>query len=143
MGQPPDLSRGTVDKSPAPGRSAHPRLPVPYAGPMPTPAALICFCTCPDAGTAERIATALVDERLAACVNILPGLRSIYRWQGKTETAEEVLLLAKTSAWAYPALQDRLRALHPYELPELLAVESASGLPEYLLWVADETRRKD
>ena len=143
MGQPPNLSRGTVDKSPAPGRSAHPRLPVPYAGPMPTPAALICFCTCPDAGTAERIATALVDERLAACVNILPGLRSIYRWQGKPETAEEVLLLAKTTAEAYAALQDRLRELHPYELPELLAVESAFGLPAYLQWVADETRPKD
>lgn len=143
MGRPRDLSRGAADKSPASGRFAHPRLPVPYAGPMPTPAALICFCTCPDAGTAERIANALVDERLAACVNILPGLRSIYRWRDRVETADEVLLLAKTSAVAYPALQDRLRALHPYELPELLAVESASGLPEYLLWVADETRRKD
>lgn len=143
MGQLPDLSRGAIDKSHAPGRSVHPRLPVPYAGPMPTPAALICFCTCPDAGTAERVATALVDERLAACVNILPGLRSIYRWQDQVETADEVMLLVKTSAEAYPALQDRLRELHPYELPELLAVESASGLPEYLLWVANETRRKD
>lgn len=143
MGQLPTLSRGATDKSHAPGRSVHPRLPVPYAGPMPTPAALICFCTCPDAGTAERVATALVDERLAACVNILPGLRSIYRWQDQVETADEVMLLVKTSAEAYPALQDRLRELHPYELPELLAVESASGLPEYLLWVADETRRKD
>jgi periplasmic divalent cation tolerance protein len=110
---------------------------------MPTPPALICFCTCPESGTAERIATTLVDERLAACVNILPGLRSIYRWQDRVETADEVLLLVKTSAAAYPALQDRLRELHPYELPELLAVESASGLPAYLQWVADETRPKD
>ena len=143
MGQPQDLSRGVIDKSQAAGRSAHPRLPVPYAGPMPTPAALICFCTCPESGTAERIATALVEERLAACVNILPGLRSIYRWQDRVETADEVLLLIKTSADAYPALQDRLRELHPYELPELLAVESTSGLPAYLQWVTDETRRKD
>lgn len=105
--------------------------------------ALICFCTCPDATTAERIATALVDERLAACVNMVPGLRSVYRWQGRVEAADEVLLLVKTTAEAYPALQDRLRALHPHELPELLAVETAFGLPEYLLWVADETRRKD
>jgi periplasmic divalent cation tolerance protein len=143
MGQPRDLSRGTTDKSQASGRFARSRRPVPYAGPMPNPPALICFCTCPEPGTAERIATALVDERLAACVNILPGLRSVYRWQDRVETADEVLLLVKTSAAAYPALQDRLRELHPYELPELLAVESASGLPAYLQWVADETRPKD
>lgn len=105
--------------------------------------ALLCYCTCPDADTAGRIASALVEERLAACVNILPGMRSIYRWQGQVETADEVLLLIKTSAEAYPALQDRLRDLHPYELPELLAVEPALGLPGYLQWLADETRRKD
>lgn len=68
--------------------------------------ALICFCTCPDADSAERIATALVAERLAACVNLLPGLRSVYRWQRKVEAAAEVLLLVKTSAEAYPALQE-------------------------------------
>ncbi|EKH6407913.1 divalent-cation tolerance protein CutA, partial [Klebsiella pneumoniae] len=89
---------------------------------------------------AERIATALVAERLAACVNLLPGLRSVYRWQRKVEAAAEVLLLVKTSAEAYPALQERLRQLHPYELPELLAVEAASGLPEYLQWLAAESR---
>ena len=143
MGQPRGLSRGVPDKSRASGRFAHRRLPVPYADPMSNPPALICFCTCPETDTAERIATALVDERLAACVNILPGLRSIYRWQDAVERADEVLLLVKTSADAYPALQARLRELHPYELPELLAVESAFGLPEYLLWVAAETRRKD
>ena len=102
--------------------------------------ALICFCTCPDADSAERIAAALVAERLAACVNLLPGLRSVYRWQGKVEAAAEVLLLVKTSDEAYPALQERLRQLHPYELPELLAVEAASGLPEYLQWLAAESR---
>lgn len=77
---------------------------------------------------------------LAACVNLLPGLRSVYRWQRKVEAAAEVLLLVKTSAEAYPALQERLRQLHPYELPELLAVEAASGLPEYLQWLAAESR---
>lgn len=106
-------------------------------------AALICFCTCPESHTAERIATALVQERLAACVNIVPGLRSVYRWEGQVEAVDEVLLVVKTSVEAWPALQARLRALHPYELPELLAVEPTFGLPEYLHWVADETRHKD
>ena len=110
--------------------------------PMPMPA-LICLSSCPDAATAERIATALVEERLAACVNILPGMRSIYRWQGQVERADEVLLLIKTSVEAYPALQARLLALHPYELPELLAVEPAGGLPAYLDWVVAETRPLD
>lgn len=108
---------------------------------MTMPAALICFCTCPEVYTAERIATALVEERLAACVNIVPGLRSIYRWEGAIEATDEVLLLIKTLPDRYPALQDRLRELHPYELPELLAVTSAFGLPDYLRWVADETRK--
>ena len=108
---------------------------------MTMPAALICFCTCPEAYTAERIATALVEERLAACVNIVPGLRSIYRWEGAIEATDEVLLLIKTLPARSPALQDRLRELHPYELPELLAVTSAFGLPDYLRWVADETRK--
>ena len=110
---------------------------------MPNAAALICYCTCPEGHTAERIATVLVDERLAACVNIVPGLRSVYRWQGKVEAADEVLLLVKTLPEHYPRLQDRLRELHPYELPELLAVETEFGLPEYLRWVADETRQQD
>lgn len=110
---------------------------------MSTPAALVCYCTCPEVHTAERIATALVEERLAACVNIVSGLRSVYRWQGKVEAADEVLLLVKTLPEHYPRLQDRLRELHPYELPELLAVETEFGLPEYLRWVADETRRQD
>ena len=105
--------------------------------------ALICFCTCPDAASAERIATALVQERLAACVNIVSGLRSVYRWQDQVEAADEVLLLIKTHADTYPALQARLLALHPYELPELLAVEAAAGLPAYLDWVAENARPLD
>jgi periplasmic divalent cation tolerance protein len=101
---------------------------------------LLCFCTCPDAPTAARIANALVEERLAACASALPGMRSTYRWQDHVEHAEEVLLLIKTSADRYPALQARLPRLHPYELPELLAVEASAGLPDYLRWVADATR---
>ncbi len=110
--------------------------------------ALICFCTCPDTDTAERIATALVDERLAACVNILPGVRSVYRWQGAVECADEVLLLVKTLPERFEQLKARLLALHPYELPEVLAVECDHAHPDYLLWVAaqirpDPTRSKD
>ena len=100
--------------------------------------ALLCYSTCPDAATAQRIADALVGERLAACVSVLPGVRSTYRWQGAIERSDEVLLLIKTAADGLPALQARLVAMHPYELPELLAVE-AGGLPAYLDWIARET----
>lgn len=114
--------------------------------PSPTPAmppALLCLCTCPDAACGERIAHALLQERLAACVSLLPGLQSVYRWQGALERASEVLLLIKTTPARYPALEARLRALHPYELPELLAFESSTGLPAYLRWLAAETGPQD
>ena len=107
--------------------------------PMRMPA-LLCFNTCPDPATAERLATQLVEERLAACVQVLPGLRSVYRWQGALERSEEVLLLIKTTPERYAALQERLPTLHPYELPELVAVEASAGLPAYLQWLGDETR---
>ena len=100
----------------------------------------LLFCSCPDPDTAQRLATALVQARLAACVSVLPAMRSVYRWQGVVEQAEEVLLLAKTTAGRLPALTERLRELHPYELPEIVAVEAAAGLPAYLDWVADATR---
>jgi len=108
----------------------------PHAG-APAVTALLCFSTCPDADAARRIADALVEARLAACVSVLPGLQSTYRWQGAIEHAQEQLLLIKTTREAWPALQSRLRELHPYELPELLAVEAA-GLPDYLQWIARE-----
>lgn len=101
---------------------------------------LLCLTTCPDPDSAERLAEALVAERLAACVNLIPGLRSIYRWQDAIQRDAEVLLLIKTTRARYPALQARLPQLHPYELPELVAVEAADGLPAYLRWVADATR---
>ena len=116
----------------------NPNLLLPY--PMQVNA-LICFCTCPDADTAERIATALVDERLAACVNLLPGVRSVYRWQDQVEHADEVLLLLKTMPEHFDSLKARLLELHPYELPEVLAVETDHAHPDYLLWVAAQTRR--
>lgn len=101
--------------------------------------ALLCLCTCPDEPTAARIARALVEARLAACVNLLPAVRSVYRWQGRVEEAGEALLLIKTAPERFPALRERLVALHPYELPELIAVETAAGLPAYLDWIAAET----
>ena len=101
---------------------------------------LLCLTTCPDPDSAERLAEALVAEHLAACANLIPGLRSIYRWQDAIQRDAEVLLLIKTTRTRYPALQARLPQLHPYELPELVAVEAADGLPAYLRWVADATR---
>ncbi len=105
--------------------------------------ALICLCTCPDHATAQRLATALVEERLAACVNLLPDVHSVYRWQGQVERADEVLLLAKTTADRFEALCARIKSLHPAELPEVLAVEAAAGLPAYLDWVTAQTRPTD
>ncbi|HEV7269361.1 divalent-cation tolerance protein CutA [Pseudoxanthomonas sp.] len=100
----------------------------------------LILSTCPDADTAQRLARTLVEERLAACVSLLPGVVSTYRWQGDVEQATEVQPLAKTSADRRDALMARLAALHPYELPEILAVETAAGLPAYGDWVAAETR---
>lgn len=106
-------------------------------------AVLACFCTCPDAASAGRIADALVESRLAACVNQLPGLRSVYRWEGAIERADEVLLVIKTTRGRLDALTDRIRGLHPNELPEVIAFEVAGGLAAYLDWVAEQTRTDD
>ncbi|WP_425600443.1 divalent-cation tolerance protein CutA [Luteimonas salinisoli] len=100
---------------------------------------LLCLCACPDGDVADRIAAALVDERLAACVSVLPGVRSVYRWEGAVQREAEVLLLAKTAPARLQALTARVVELHPYELPEVIAVESAGGLPAYLDWIARET----
>lgn len=100
---------------------------------------LIVFSTFPDAASANRAATSLVEARLAACINMLPGMTSIYRWQGKTEQANEVLLIVKTTQAAYPQLESALKACHPYELPEIIAVATEVGLPDYLNWVSEET----
>ncbi|WJW75285.1 divalent-cation tolerance protein CutA [Thiohalobacter sp. IOR34] len=97
----------------------------------------IAFCTVPDRETAERIAMALVERRLAACVNILPGLSSVYRWQGAVQHDEELLLLIKTRGGLASRLQAAIRELHPYELPEIVAVPIVAGLPDYLHWIDD------
>ncbi|WP_407353955.1 divalent-cation tolerance protein CutA [Luteimonas sp. R10] len=101
--------------------------------------ALICLCACPDRDVASRIAETLVGERLAACVNLLPGVESVYRWRDAVERDTEVLLLIKTAPARLQAVTARIVALHPYELPEVIAVESAGGLSAYLDWIARET----
>lgn len=103
-------------------------------------AVLLCYCTCPDAASAQRIAEALVGERLAACVNQLPGIRSTYRWEGAVQTDSEQLLLIKTTSTRLPALERRLLALHPYDVPELIAVSVSQGHEAYLDWVRQQSR---
>ncbi|MDX1381600.1 MAG: divalent-cation tolerance protein CutA [Xanthomonadales bacterium] len=100
---------------------------------------LVVLCTCPDGATARRLAAGLVEARLAACVNILPEIRSIYRWQGETCDEAEVLMIVKTTAHAYPELERWLQAQHPYDVPEVLALPVAAGSGDYLEWVARET----
>ena len=99
----------------------------------------LVITNCPDEETANRIALALVEEKLAACVNILPRVQSIYRWQGAVESAVEVPLLIKTTAACYPALEAAIRERHPYDVPEIIALPVTAGLPAYLNWVAEET----
>ena len=101
---------------------------------------VVAFMTVPDADVAGRIASTLVDERLVACVNILPGLRSLYRWEGKLCDEGEVLCLMKTRLDLFPALRDRIAALHPYQVPEIIALPLAAGSAPYLDWVCQSTR---
>jgi periplasmic divalent cation tolerance protein len=100
---------------------------------------LLVFTNAPDEATAQALARTLVAERLAACVNILAPCRSVYRWQGALEEASEVPMLIKTSARSYAALEAAIRAGHPYELPEIVALPLSAGLPDYLAWVVRET----
>ncbi|MGE4458426.1 divalent-cation tolerance protein CutA [Stenotrophomonas acidaminiphila] len=107
---------------------------------MPRMDARLVFCTCPDAATAQALARLLVEQRLAACVNLLPHIQSVYRWQERVEQAEEVQLLIKTTADRLDALTAALLQHHPYELPEILAVSPSAGLPAYLDWIRAQTR---
>jgi len=100
---------------------------------------LVVLVTAPGAEEAARLARALVEERLAACGNVLPGLRSIYRWEGKVQDEGEALLLLKTTRARFAALRDRIQALHPYEVPEVLALPVEAGAERYLSWVGAET----
>lgn len=106
--------------------------------PAPTDALLV-LTNLPDAAAAEALARRLVDARLAACANVLSPCTSVYRWKGEVETATEVPLLIKTTNASYAALEAAIRASHPYELPEVVAVDIVCGLPAYMEWIARET----
>jgi periplasmic divalent cation tolerance protein len=101
---------------------------------------LVLLSTCPDAATAERMARELVAASLVACVNIVPGVRSIYLWNGAVQADEEVLMILKTTAGRLAAVRERLVALHPYDLPEIVALPVVDGHHPYLQWVVDSTR---
>jgi periplasmic divalent cation tolerance protein len=102
-------------------------------------AVMVVLVTAPAADVAERIVTAVVEERLAACGNIVPGMTSIYRWQGAVERADEVLIILKTERSVAPRLIARVQELHPYDVPEALALPVTAGLPSYMTWVAAST----
>jgi periplasmic divalent cation tolerance protein len=95
----------------------------------------LILCTCPNHQTAERIAEELVMNKLAACVNILPGVKSVYQWQGAIETAQEHLLLIKTLKQKFSVIEASIKSYHPYEIPEIIATTIESGSPEYLNWI--------
>ena len=101
---------------------------------------LLVLCTVPDREVGQRLARELVEARLAACVNIVPGIHSTYRWQGAVESGQEALVLIKTTSDRFVELRDWIRAWHSYELPEVIAVDVAAGLPAYLDWVVAGTR---
>ena len=101
--------------------------------------ALVVYCACPDQAVAERIAEAVVSERLAACVNLVPGVTSIYRWQGEIQRDAELLLMIKTRRAVYSQLEARISELHPYQVPEIIALPIQAGSAAYLAWMADNT----
>jgi len=102
--------------------------------------ALLVFTTLPSAEKAAELGKVLVEERLAACANLIPAVRSIYRWQGKVQDENEVLVLLKTRAEHLERLKLRILELHPYEVPEVLAVPVEAGYQPYLEWLAGETK---
>jgi periplasmic divalent cation tolerance protein len=103
---------------------------------------VLVLTTFPADGDAEKLAATLVEERLAACVNILPPMRSVYRWQGKVERADERQLLIKTGLGRVRALEKRVKELHPYDVPEFLAVRIDRTAKDYLSWLSDSTSRR-
>jgi periplasmic divalent cation tolerance protein len=102
-----------------------------------TPALRVVLTTLPDAEIAGRLAREMVEAKLAACVHVMSPCRSVYRWQGAVQEDGEIPLVIKTTAAGYAALETFLRQNHPYEIPEILALDVAEGLPDYLRWAAD------
>lgn len=128
-------------ESGAPGADRELPRPQPV-GVTPPDGLLLALTTIGSREEAESIARTLLDERLVACANLLPGCRSLYLWQGALEEADETLVLFKTTRNRYRAFEERLRALHPYELPEIVALSPDAVLPAYAAWVIGETRRR-
>lgn len=104
--------------------------------------AIVVLCTVPDAAVGERLARGAVEARLAACVNILPGVRSIYRWQGRIQDEAEVQLVIKTRAEHFSELEAWLKQHHPYDVPEVIALPAHAVSPAYLAWIENETTRE-
>lgn len=100
---------------------------------------VMVFMTAPNAGEAEKIGRSVVEDGLAACCNLVPGLRSIYTWKGEVCAEDEVLCIMKTKSVLFEPLKDRIKALHGYEVPEIIAVDITSGLNEYLGWIDEVT----
>lgn len=129
--------------SPSPADSGRPRASTSDSvsgSDLPDPGAfVVALVTVPDVATADRIADALLAERLAACVNRVGPVRSRFRWKGALDAADELLLLIKARASSLPRIEERIRALHPYEVFELLALPVAAGSAAYLAWLAAET----
>lgn len=100
---------------------------------------LTVFCTVPDEETAEKIADAVVASKTAACASIIPGLLSVYRWKGEIRRDAELLLVMKTTEEKFPSLREEILSLHPYELPEIVAIPIAAGYDNYLAWIEDST----
>lgn len=98
---------------------------------------IVILCTVPDRESGARIGRTLVEERYAACVNLVPGLTSIYQWQGAVQEEPECLLVIKTTAARFEALAERLRSLHPYAVPEIIALPITAGHPAYLNWITE------
>jgi len=101
---------------------------------------ILVLCTCPSQSDADAIATALLEERLAACVNQLSGIKSLYRWEGRVMQDDEILLLIKTSADLFENLEKAIKTRHPYETPEIIAVPIRAGSAEYLRWIGESTK---
>jgi periplasmic divalent cation tolerance protein len=95
----------------------------------------LILCTCPNQNSAEIIAKHLVSQHLAACVNIMPGLTSVYQWQGEIETAQEHLLIIKSQQQQFAVIEKAIKTIHPYQLPEIIAVAIEQGSAEYLKWI--------
>lgn len=101
---------------------------------------IVIFCTVPDDETAERLAKGLVEKRLAACVKVIPGVRSFYRWEGKIEVGSEVQMLVKTQRSQFEAIDEWLQEQHPYEVPELVAVSASDVAEPYAKWAVEQTQ---